>query len=187
MNCSSLVELYIPSTIVTIDEDLLSGCSSLEKIRIPFVGYSLTTDTVIRATRVFGYIFGEKAYSGGIATRQCYYTDGSWDKYITYYIPESLKEVFVGGETLYLGAFSFCTNIETIKLENTLKTIERYAFRENDSLSQIVIPLSVNTMKAKSVYDCNNTIVCFEAETFPTGNPSWNAGCKEVIYGFKEQ
>ena len=42
-------------------------------------------------------------------------------------------------------------------------------------------------MKAKSVYDCNNTIVCFQAETFPIGNPSWNAGCKEVIYGFKEQ
>ena len=92
-NCSGLKTITIPDSVQEIGYAAFSGCGSLEEMTIPFVGEKQTPvfDERREARDVlFGFIFGEDAYIGGVATSQCFtiYTeDQTIDterKYITY-------------------------------------------------------------------------------------------------------
>lgn len=90
MNHSELTEVSIPASVTVIAGGAFSGCSSLQSITVPFVGGSKAT--VASESTLFGYIFGENEYDGGIATRQDY----TGNKIVTYYIPETLTKVTIG-------------------------------------------------------------------------------------------
>lgn len=136
-NCIKLKELYIPDSVLNIGEDLLNGCSSIQKLRIPFVGSS-ATDASPSGKRVFGYIFGETAFSKATYTKQCYYYDKySYSNYNAYYyIPNSLVEVSVGTK-INFGSFNGCNNIQIIIIEASVKSINGYAFRGCNNLKFI--------------------------------------------------
>ena len=57
----------------------------------------------------------------------------------------------------YNGAFRNCTNLKSIKLPSSLKTIGRYAFEGCESLEAIVIPNSVTTIGSNAFSHCSLT------------------------------
>ncbi len=151
MNNTQLVNIVLPNTITSIGSCALRGCSSLESLTIPFVGSSPTADT--SALTVFGYIFGDSSYSGGVATSQYYSKDSSK----TYYIPSSLKEVKVTGGNIKYGAFSNCSSLTSISISGSTKYIGSYAFRGCSSLESLTIPFvgsspTATTASASTVF-----------------------------------
>ena len=104
--------IHIGDGVVSIGEAAFNGCILIETIRLPFVG---NTATAIDNKAVFGYIFGVSSYTGGTACDQKYGAD--WDDHKVYYVPSSLKTVYIGNAPkLGYGAFYNCTTIETLRI-----------------------------------------------------------------------
>lgn len=175
MNHSELTEVSIPASVTVIAGGAFSGCSSLQSITVPFVGGSKAT--VASAATLFGYIFGENEYDGGIATRQDY----TGNKIVTYYIPETLtkvtilggdilrgafqnciyiKDVIMGNDVTSIGysAFSGCSALENLTIGNNVEIIDWYAFSGCYKLYFVVIPDSVTSIGAYAFNSCYNLI-----------------------------
>ena len=107
-NCSHITTIIIGDTVKEICEGAFSGCSSLVRIRLPFIGntYLPTFTDTTKSYHSFGYIFGKTPYSNSYAIKgSCVkyqyhprYHSYEWtsldkDMY-TCYIPNSLKVVY---------------------------------------------------------------------------------------------
>ena len=116
-DCSALTNITIgvSSEKMTIGESVLSGCSSLESISVPFVGKSVTEP------KTMAYFFG------GI-------NNGS-------IIPSTLKHVEVSdlATSIYSQAFYGLSQLESIKLGDGLTHIGKEAF-QNCSSATFTIP-----------------------------------------------
>ena len=133
-NCGMLEEVELSNSITTIGYGAFSGCDSLTKMSIPFVGAKLdgTNNTH------FGYIFGASEYSSNDV-----------------YIPANLKNVIISGsQTINDYAFYNCDLLEKVELPNTLKTIGIQSFLNCDSLTSITIPDSVTSIGGSAFAGC---------------------------------
>ena len=146
LNKSELTEIIIPESVTSISEGELSGCSSLQKLTLPFVGNSADVNSSSDIQYPFGYIFGTANYSGAQAIQQenYIYERGKDTSYYnkTYYIPASLKTVTVNGnndKNIYIlnKAFKNCNNIEELTLN--VSYIESGAFENCSSIKTLVI------------------------------------------------
>ncbi|MDD3382779.1 MAG: leucine-rich repeat protein [Bacilli bacterium] len=156
--CKSLTEIIVPQNIEYIGSSAFFGCSSLIEMTLPFVGQSLSNPTSL-----FGVIFGQSYYEGGVSTTQYY------DKYSfssnTYYIPVTLKTVIITGSTNILyGAFYNCSN-----------------------LTSVIIPESVTTMAADVFKGCTKLTIYAQANSKPSGwDNEWNPYSRPVVWGYVE-
>ena len=113
-DCSEITEVILPDSVRVISNASFRGCTSLESLTTPVVGYmnyNPTSLTVDYRDYLFGYIFSTVYYEGSYAARQKYpkFQNGTRRIYTeTSYIPKSLKNVTVTGGTLQYGAFSGC-------------------------------------------------------------------------------
>ena len=146
--CVGFTSVTIPNSVTSIGYGVFQGCSSLAEITIPFVGRHAAATSASDET-LFGYIFGSTSYKGGTATTQRYSSSSS----ATYYIPTSLKKVTVTGGQLLYGAFSGCSNLASITLENGVTSIGDSAFRDCAGLTEITIPF----VGAKAGVTANDT------------------------------
>lgn len=111
---------------------MLSGCSSIERITIPFVGKSIV-ENVPANYALFGYIFGVRSFEGGEPIKQYY----SSDAYKLYYIPRSLSEVNILSGDIRDGAFNNCSNLTKLTLPSNVKNIGKNAFKGCLSLKEV--------------------------------------------------
>ncbi|MEE0265233.1 MAG: leucine-rich repeat domain-containing protein, partial [Acutalibacteraceae bacterium] len=65
-----------------------------------------------------------------------------------YIMPDTIKKI-------YNNAFSFCDNIETIKLSSSLEAIPDYAFAYNSSMSEIKVSESVKSIGYAAFFHCS--------------------------------
>ena len=79
-NKSNITSVIIPNSITQIESEAFYGCSGLKEISIPFVGGSKSATSASPST-LFGYIFGESSYPGGMQVQQSYNIDS--DSYAT--------------------------------------------------------------------------------------------------------
>ena len=132
---SAIKSLVIPNSVETIEEFALDGCTSLESLTVPFVGESrnVTNDY----TAVLGYIFGRTNEDG---TQQFFeFTDGSLYSYV-YAIPASLEKVIVTDDpSIALAAFSNCTSLKEIILEQSTSELEDFVLYGINSLDRLEI------------------------------------------------
>jgi hypothetical protein len=130
---------------VSIGKGAFQGCSNMQSITIPFVGATLNGTT----NSHFAYIFGGASYQ------------------YPSYVPTTLKTVIItGGSKISYQAFSYCSNITSITLPNTLTQIEQLAFDHCYGLTEIVIPASVNEINKNAFDSCSNlTSVIFADPT----------------------
>lgn len=148
---NSVKDIVIPKNVITIGQGAFSGCSSLEKMTLPFVGYSRNDSSS------YGYIFGTREYIGGVNTSQIYRSASGSNYSGNYYIPYNLKEVIITDSTiLQYGAFSNCSNLTVIKLNEGITNINSYALSGCSSLKNIIIPNSVLSIGGYALAGCSS-------------------------------
>ncbi len=130
--CTALREIVVPNSVTIIGESAFSGCLYLTKMTLPFVG-----------VKGFGYIFGSEntEYNSGDASNKQYntYAATQWYSerdYITYRIPNTLKEIVINGGQVSYGAFSGLEKVEVISLGEKVNYIGRaFLHNTNENLS----------------------------------------------------
>ncbi|MCM1360182.1 MAG: leucine-rich repeat domain-containing protein, partial [Corallococcus sp.] len=155
-NCNRLREIYVSQRITIIYEYAFRACRSLEKMTLPFVGY--TSGLAHNNNGKFGWIFGNYTDTSSVLTRQNYST-GNNESLNTYYdcrVPTTLREVTILGGAIASGAFSNMNMIETITLPETGTNtmIGSYAFYNCTALtsSRAVKSTTVNGTTTYSHY-----------------------------------
>lgn len=152
-NCTGITEAVVPNSVTKIGKNAFRGCRSLEAISIPFVGASANASM---GKSLFGYIFGLGEYVGGDPVVQVY--GENVEDYETYYIPASLRQVEITGEKIPYGAFSNCTNINTVILGATITEIEEKAFL-NNSIDYLYVNGSYISSQLLSKYACGDILL----------------------------
>ncbi len=107
----------------------LHGCSALTELEVPFVG------TTIDSSEAFGVIFGETFYENSYAVVQ---------KSKTYYIPNGLTTLTIGGTSINSNAINELSSIKNLVVSNSVKTIGEGAFKGFNSLESITLPFVGN-------------------------------------------
>ncbi len=147
-DCNNIKSIYVFNGVKKIEKGAFVGCSSLEKITLPFIGESINATN---EKSLFGYIFGITNYTGSTATEQ-YYTNGGK---VIYYIPTSLKTVTINGASIGYGAFYNCNNLTTISIPEEITIINDYAFYNANNLLSIIIPETVLTIGKFAFANCS--------------------------------
>jgi hypothetical protein len=152
-NSLVIKKLTIGENVETVGLACLSGCSNLEELVLNFVG---ATDDAVNEKKTLAYLFGTTSFTGGTATSVVTSSGGSST---TYYFPESLKKVTVTGDkipdfafygtaleevtmtgavtTIGEGAFSYMTELTTIRIPSTVKEIGKSAFSQSTALYKV--------------------------------------------------
>lgn len=148
---TTLREVEIPKGVISIGYAAFSGCFNLEKIAIPYVGYTENYEKASEKT-VFGYIFGDYENTASLATDQYI---GS-NKTVTYYIPAKLETVIVTGGTLAYGAMSGLTNVQKVTIADSIIVISERAFYKSTGLKDFVLSNKVTEIGKDAFYGCDN-------------------------------
>ncbi|MGN0548484.1 MAG: leucine-rich repeat domain-containing protein [Acutalibacteraceae bacterium] len=147
MDCYTLREITLPSTITVIDNGAFAGASSLGKIVIPddcyfeYLGYS-----VFDGTRVLDYL-SEKSPDGEIVIGQnvlLAYLGSETD----YTVPDEI--------TIIADMCFFGSGIENITIPETVDFIGQYAFASCFGLKEITVPDSVAAIEEGTFSYCMN-------------------------------
>ena len=156
---TNIISAEIPESVGTIGSGAFSGCSALQSMTLPFVGGSASATSASVST-LFGYIFGTDSFAGGIETQQYYYSS----RFVTYYIPSSLKSVTIAGGKILYGAFYNCSGLTSITIGKNVTRIGEHAFYNCSGLTEIFY-------NAAEVFDSlrNNDNVFYNAGTAGNG------------------
>ncbi|MCR5113439.1 MAG: leucine-rich repeat domain-containing protein [Acholeplasmatales bacterium] len=149
-NNTTTKELYLPSTIETIEASAFSGCEALEKLSLPFASTNANLDTS------FGILFGNTEYNNSYAVKQT--EDFSTNSIETYYFPNSLKTVEVTGNTLRVDNFQNITSIKEVSCPN-VTVIPNFAFYGCTSLEKVAAD-KASSIGSKAFYNCKALTDC---------------------------
>lgn len=178
INCTNLKKCIIGNNITSMGEASFEGCSSLEEITLPFVGYS-ATDTISSAYTHFGYIFGFEICYDDDYHYWGYRPNQDYSQRFRYNIPETLKSVTITGGKILPDAFTKCETLINITLPNNITCIENRAFEGCTNLANIIIPDGVTNIGEYAFYDCSS----LQSVALPCSvESSWAAfsGCNNV-------
>ena len=169
-DCTSIVEVTIPDSIMYIGENAFEGCSALKKITIP--------DSVVT--------IGKYAFS------ECkLLSDVTIPNFITvipngiFYNCISLSSILIPNsvETIERATFEGCVALREIGIPDSVKRIDGYAFKDCISLTKVSVPATVEVLDSYSFKDCIG-LKEIEIKTDKTtpDNLTWPAfpGCKNV-------
>jgi len=147
-NCTSLKSLKIYAHVSSLSDGMLSGCSNLENLTIPFVGNNGVSKYGSKQ-KTLGFIFGTDWYSGAKSTSQSYYRYDA-NMYLDYYIPSTLRSVIVLGGEIGLSSFENCSMLTSVTLPEGLESIGDYAFYGCTGIKSITLPTSLKTIGESS-------------------------------------
>lgn len=155
-NCSSFTVITIPNSVTSIGSGAFAGCGKLVSITIPFIGAGEFAQN--SRGRLFGYIFGDSAYTGGEPITQYANIDkydSTLDIFATYYIPSSLRSVTVTGGNVFSGAFYGCSMLTSIIIPDGVTSIGWGAFMYCRDLTSVTIPDSVTSIGEQAFQKCS--------------------------------
>ncbi len=123
-NFNMLKSVKLEEGVYYVDESVLYGCSSLEELTVPFVGWG----EVYNKSGFFGHIFGSVEFKGADCIEQERIDSYGWSEKRKFYIPKSLKSVIIKRGEISGGAFFGCKNIEKITFPSDMESLGCNAF-----------------------------------------------------------
>ena len=158
---TALTSLTVPDSVEYISRGVLSGCTSLQTLSLPYLGSSSSDSS----NAYLGYLFGATSYGGNssyvpssltsVTVRAGYVGDYAFSG-LTY-----LSEVVLPQNMTYVSAHLFdgCTSLSQAVIPSGVSSIGDYAFNGCSSLGDITIPQSVTDIGQYAFRDCYAEIV----------------------------
>ncbi|KAK8835719.1 hypothetical protein M9Y10_040537 [Tritrichomonas musculus] len=147
-NCSSIIQISIPSSVTTIGSSAFSDCSSLKQISIPS-----------SITSIEGSIFNGCT---NLENMQVIPNQKERLRFIEekFLISKSLKQISIPSSVTSIGsyAFSHCSSLKQISIPSSVTSIGSDAFNDCSSLIQISIPSSINNTKSLGLSSRTNLL-----------------------------
>lgn len=166
-NMIALDTLIIPSTIKNMPDALLSDCSSLRDLTIPYVGdQKYISGEANKAVKNFSHLFSSSAAYAkkeGFATVERYtlqtdacgaesaVVDGSFA-----FVPETLTNVTVLGGDIFARAFYGCTTIRSLRFEGEGTSVGSQAMRGCVNLKEVSFSDGFENFDSYMFYKCDN-------------------------------
>lgn len=165
--CKALKSIVVPNSVTYINSFAFYGCSYLETISVPFVGSGKPASYSPPTSTMFGYIFGTLEYENAYeVTHYEVISESALGGSGTYYIPNSLKNVIVTGDSnKVVGGFSNMSSLESVEFPDTMTSIDGAAFYYCTSLHKFDIPSAVTSIGMFAFYNTGS----FENITIPEG------------------
>ena len=162
-NCTSLKTIRIPSRVTSIGEQAFYNCSSLDSITLPSELTTIGSKAFYQCTSLDSIVIPSKVTSiGGSAFGNCYELSAiilpKGIKSIvglTFMNCTSLNTITIPEGVESLSCFYGCSNLTTVILPSSLKTIYESAFSGCENLSSIAIPSGVTTIGANAFSGCS--------------------------------
>ena len=148
-NCTSLKSVYIPDSVTTVEQNAFVGCSRVERIDLPFLGESKTTNNTLTwaFTTILQGSLKEVNLRGGTSIADGAFTHCSALEKIN--LPAVLYSI---GEN----AFNSCASLTEINISDSCTTIGNYAFNGCESLTEFNFPSSLRTLGKYAFYGCQS-------------------------------
>lgn len=84
------------------------------------------------------------------------------------------------------GAFQSCESLESLTIPETITTIMDFAFAECSSLKSLVLPKNLSNLGARTFYNCTNDLF-FEHTNIDFADQEWNEEFKGTYYLYSEE
>ena len=155
-DCTSLISIEIPSSVTDINAIALDGCSSLTNIKVNEDNPMYMENNGILYTKDKTKII---RYPGGKAETEYVILSGttSIGKYAFSGCSNLISIKIENGVTsIEWGAFFCCTSLTRIEIPNSVNSINGAAFFKCTSLTSIKIPSSLTNIEEKTFYECTN-------------------------------
>lgn len=153
---SSIRSLYIPDTVKTIGQGAFKECSTLQLIRLPFIGDGGENTHA-------GFVFGADKYDENalnIPASLEMIVVGEGESVVSeraFYGAKNIEGiVLLGAESIGKFAFYECDRLCYVGLPDTLESIGDYAFSTCQALSKIEMPRSVKSIGFGAFYLCRS-------------------------------
>ena len=143
--CTSLTSVTIPDSVTSIDKSAFYDCTSLTSVTIP--------DSV---TSIGDSAFYNTAY---------YNNESNWDNEILYIGKHLIKakenvsgsvEIKRGTKVIADKAFRRCTSLTSVKIPDSVTSIDKSAFYDCTSLTSVTIPDSVTSIGYEAFSGCTS-------------------------------
>lgn len=138
-NCSDLTAIFIPGSIIKIEDDAFSGCRNLVTVNI--------SDLAAWCKISFNNYMQPTYLSNPLTYAHHLYLNG-----------EEIKDLVIpeGVSSINSGAFIGCLGLETVTISNQVAQIEDYAFKGCSNLNSVIIPSSVNYIGFDTFSGCES-------------------------------
>ena len=179
-NCSSLVSVSFPNSLISISSNAFKNCSSLTELTIPenvkeafgaFVDCSALTTVHWNATNCFDgeYFAGNPMYGISASSSSPFqncpnvtsFTFGENVEHIPGYLcalMERIDSIYIpsGVKSIGNAAFQQCISLRKINLPDSLTRISNNLFYGCSSLERITIPDNVTKIGNYAFYECSS-------------------------------
>lgn len=178
-NCTTLITLVIPSSVVRIGAGIVNGCHNLTNLTVPFIGEYASGATARNS--VLGYLFGEVPLSEPGAVLQSYTDTPSF----AFAINNKIQTItLTAASTISAAALQNVASLKTINLNKGITVINRLAFSGCTSLENVNFgaQYSILTVGANAFENCTSltTLALPNTVTNIGGNCFAGSGIKNL-------
>ena len=156
---TALTALSIPTSVISIGANLLTGCRSLQLLRLPQLGAQRD------GLGFLSYFFGCQTPVG-----------------TGFRVPSSLDTVILWDTVTEIppDAFLECSKLRMVILPDTLERIGRYAFSDCSQLHFVPLPASLQSLEKSAFANCTDLRAVTLPDSLQSMGPGVYEGCSRL-------
>ena len=177
-----LDELFLPSTLQTMDGSAFSGFSHVSKLHLADIGAWCRMAVVIEIGSFDNPMSGAELYENGeLVTHLVIPEDVSTVYENRFHGCRSIQTVTISGNTshLYSSAFAYCTNLTTVRMAEGCEYVGTMAFYQCENLETCDLPSTVTVIGEAAFKGCKKLRRVETSTTTILRNAF--AGCESLV------